>query len=119
MPRDMHNFAIEVVSEVVTTHRHCGQGGQSQNTGAYLYDDQNICDDINRSFLSKYGGRWFCVAGPHAVFPELPRPPQFIYFEHSAGKGSQKYRIFIYSYDEVEPSDSAPPPAYVEKVSNS
>uniref|UniRef100_A0A914EI12 Uncharacterized protein n=1 Tax=Acrobeloides nanus TaxID=290746 RepID=A0A914EI12_9BILA len=118
MPPDMIQFAIRVVSQVVEQHRHYGKGGQSQNTGAYLYDDQKICDDINRAFLSQYGGRWFCIAGPHAVFPELPRPTKFIYFEHSTGwsYGSQKYRIFIYSYDQYAPSASAPPPAYAPKV---
>jgi hypothetical protein len=118
MPSDMTHFAIRVVSQVVDQHRHWGKGGQSQETGDYLYYDQKICDGINRAFLSQYGGRWFCIAGPHAVFPELQRPTKFIYFEHSAGwlYGSQKYRIFIYSYDQSGPSASAPPPAYAEKV---
>uniref|UniRef100_A0A914EAY4 Uncharacterized protein n=1 Tax=Acrobeloides nanus TaxID=290746 RepID=A0A914EAY4_9BILA len=121
MPSDMTQFATQVVSEVVEEHRHWGKGGQSQNTGAYLYDDQKICDDINHAFLSQYGGRWFCIAGPHAVFPELPRPAKLIYFEHSTGwkYGSQKYRIFIYSYDENGSLASEPPPVYAQKVPSS
>lgn len=40
-----------------------------------------------------------------------------IYFEHSTGWSyvSQKYRIFIYSYDQSGPSGNAPPSSYVEK----
>lgn len=131
MPQEMTDFAIRVVDEVMNAHRRYGRGGNSQATGAYLYDDQKICDDINRNFLSRYGGKWFCMAGPHAIFPELQRPQKFIYFEYSTGwsYGGQKYRIFIYSYDQgpsgssamatvttmYPPSAPDAPPAYSEK----
>ena len=103
-PEDMLEFVTQAVTEAVNKHRHSNWGSeQSQSTGSHLYDDQEICDDINRALLSKYGGRWYCMAGPHAVFPEVQRPPKFIYFEYKTTEpgnlfGTQKYRIFVYSF---------------------
>uniref|UniRef100_A0A914EMB2 Uncharacterized protein n=1 Tax=Acrobeloides nanus TaxID=290746 RepID=A0A914EMB2_9BILA len=95
----MARFAEEVICDVWSRYGPRNVDG-SQQPATHLLDDQQICDSINAAFLGTYGGSWFCIAGPHAVFPELPRPPSFIYFELYGGllTGHQKYRIFIYSY---------------------